>query len=300
MKPKHPTPHYLSAIGVSMDCCSEIYPGTQTTSEPEAQAVTYFVGTRLEDFLCFLTIHSYGQLLLLPYGHPNFTAENYNELVIFTSTRTHLCAVCGGGGDKYTGEENVWRCTKSLYLICTSQHHPKHWKENDNARRRSAPLPLPLSSQHISHSPTTAFVKHIYKKKTVGGNGRCSRRCQKLIFPTRVTENQPQKQPGIDVCLHTAHYFLIDRWHIGIRLFCSPQMEVGRGAADAILKVHGMNYTVGTSPDVLCECLCVRSIGRSGCRNCPQEEAASSNSILTSAILLLQTPTLARPGTGPA
>lgn len=29
-------------------------------------------------------------------------------------------------------------------------------------------------------------------------------------------------------------------------------MNVGKGAAEAIWKVHGKNYTVGTSPDVLC------------------------------------------------
>ncbi|XP_053709371.1 carboxypeptidase O [Synchiropus splendidus] len=68
-------------IGVNFNCTSEIYPGRSAVSEPEAQAVTYFVGSRREDFLCFLTIHSYGQLLLLPYGHPNFTATNYQELM---------------------------------------------------------------------------------------------------------------------------------------------------------------------------------------------------------------------------
>ncbi|CAG00997.1 unnamed protein product, partial [Tetraodon nigroviridis] len=68
-------------VGVSPDCCSDTYGGTQAVSEPEAQAVTYFVGSRIEDFLCFLTIHSYGQLLLLPYGHSNFTASNYKELM---------------------------------------------------------------------------------------------------------------------------------------------------------------------------------------------------------------------------
>uniref|UniRef100_A0A3Q3VSS9 Peptidase M14 domain-containing protein n=1 Tax=Mola mola TaxID=94237 RepID=A0A3Q3VSS9_MOLML len=68
-------------IGVSSDCCSNIYCGTEPLSEPEAQAVTYFVGSRIDDFLCFLTIHSYGQLLLVPYGHPNFTASNYDELM---------------------------------------------------------------------------------------------------------------------------------------------------------------------------------------------------------------------------
>ncbi|XP_061693014.1 carboxypeptidase O isoform X1 [Syngnathoides biaculeatus] len=68
-------------IGVSFDCCRDVFCGIAPESEPEAQAVTYFVGTRKEDFLCFLTIHSYGQLLLVPYGHPNFTADNYKELM---------------------------------------------------------------------------------------------------------------------------------------------------------------------------------------------------------------------------
>ncbi|XP_008323203.1 carboxypeptidase O [Cynoglossus semilaevis] len=68
-------------VGVSYDCCSNTYCGTSPASEPEAQAVTKFVGSRKDDFLCFLTIHSYGQLLLVPYGHPNFTADNYDELM---------------------------------------------------------------------------------------------------------------------------------------------------------------------------------------------------------------------------
>ncbi|XP_059183902.1 carboxypeptidase O-like [Centropristis striata] len=68
-------------LGVSNNCSSQIYPGAQPVSEPEAQAVTYFVGSRKDEFLCFLTIHSYGQLLLVPYGHPNFTASNYKELM---------------------------------------------------------------------------------------------------------------------------------------------------------------------------------------------------------------------------
>ncbi|GAA6216110.1 carboxypeptidase O [Lates japonicus] len=68
-------------VGVSFNCCSNIYCGSKPASEPEAQAVADFVGRRKDDFLCFLTIHSYGQLLLVPYGHPNFTASNYDELM---------------------------------------------------------------------------------------------------------------------------------------------------------------------------------------------------------------------------
>ncbi|XP_078147102.1 carboxypeptidase O-like [Centroberyx gerrardi] len=68
-------------VGVSTDCCSNVYCGTKPLSESEAQAVTYFVEQRKEDLLCFLTIHSYSQLLLVPYGHPNVTAPNYKELM---------------------------------------------------------------------------------------------------------------------------------------------------------------------------------------------------------------------------
>ncbi|XP_068612628.1 carboxypeptidase O [Brachionichthys hirsutus] len=68
-------------VGVSSDCCSNVYCGSRAASEPEAQAITYFVGSRAEDFLCFLTIHSYGQMLLVPYGNPNVTASNYAELM---------------------------------------------------------------------------------------------------------------------------------------------------------------------------------------------------------------------------
>ncbi|KAG7257870.1 hypothetical protein CRUP_001385 [Coryphaenoides rupestris] len=42
---------------------------------------TRYVEQRKEDLLCFLTIHSYGQLILVPYGNPNLTAQNYDELM---------------------------------------------------------------------------------------------------------------------------------------------------------------------------------------------------------------------------
>uniref|UniRef100_A0A667WJP7 Carboxypeptidase O n=1 Tax=Myripristis murdjan TaxID=586833 RepID=A0A667WJP7_9TELE len=58
-------------VGVSFNCCSQVYPGSKPLSESEAQAVVDFVEKRKDDILCFLTIHSYGQLLLVPYGHPS-------------------------------------------------------------------------------------------------------------------------------------------------------------------------------------------------------------------------------------
>ena len=69
-----------AVVGVSRNCCSEVYNGVRALSESEAVAVTDFLGSGT-DFLCFLTIHSYGQLILVPYGHPNISAPNYPELV---------------------------------------------------------------------------------------------------------------------------------------------------------------------------------------------------------------------------
>ncbi|XP_076015188.1 carboxypeptidase O-like [Genypterus blacodes] len=68
-------------VGVSFNCCSNIYPGESAGSQPEAQAVMKFLGSISNRTLCFLTIHSSGQLILLPYGHPQITAPNYDELV---------------------------------------------------------------------------------------------------------------------------------------------------------------------------------------------------------------------------
>ncbi|KAJ0009620.1 hypothetical protein NQD34_001322, partial [Periophthalmus magnuspinnatus] len=68
-------------VGVSFDCCSQTFPGQGPVSEPEAQAVTQFVRNISDSVLAFLTIHSYGQLLLIPYGHPEVIAPNQDELM---------------------------------------------------------------------------------------------------------------------------------------------------------------------------------------------------------------------------
>ncbi|XP_072300181.1 carboxypeptidase O-like [Eucyclogobius newberryi] len=68
-------------VGVSFDSCSNTYCGTGPGSEPEAQSVMNFIDNMMKKVLCFLTIHSAGQLILLPYGHPQIKAPNYEELV---------------------------------------------------------------------------------------------------------------------------------------------------------------------------------------------------------------------------
>ncbi|XP_041937239.1 carboxypeptidase O-like [Alosa sapidissima] len=67
-------------FGVSTNCCSILYPGPKANSEHETRAVVDFVGARSKDILCFLTIHSYGQMILFPYGHPHIKDPNHDEL----------------------------------------------------------------------------------------------------------------------------------------------------------------------------------------------------------------------------
>uniref|UniRef100_A0A0N5AFM3 Zinc carboxypeptidase A 1 n=1 Tax=Syphacia muris TaxID=451379 RepID=A0A0N5AFM3_9BILA len=57
----------FSATGSSTDPCHETYHGTSAFSEPESQAVRDFLQELKPE--AFLTLHSYSQMWLIPYGH---------------------------------------------------------------------------------------------------------------------------------------------------------------------------------------------------------------------------------------
>ncbi|XP_078085102.1 carboxypeptidase O-like isoform X2 [Mustelus asterias] len=69
------------SIGASRNCCSNIHCGSAPESEPETLAVAGFIRKHQRDLLCYLTIHSYGQLILTPYGYTNATASNHEEMM---------------------------------------------------------------------------------------------------------------------------------------------------------------------------------------------------------------------------
>ena len=50
-------------------------------SEPETKAVSSFIESKKENIACFLTMHSYGQLILVPYGYTKNKSNNHEELV---------------------------------------------------------------------------------------------------------------------------------------------------------------------------------------------------------------------------
>ncbi|NXD80090.1 CBPO Carboxypeptidase, partial [Halcyon senegalensis] len=69
------------SVGVSYNCTSEIFCGSAPESEPETRAVAQFIKRKKSDILCYLTIHSYGQYILTPYGSTTKPPSNSEELM---------------------------------------------------------------------------------------------------------------------------------------------------------------------------------------------------------------------------
>jgi hypothetical protein len=65
--------------GASSNECSEIYAGTGPFSTVEAKSLSATI-TELNTTVYF-SLHSYSQLLMIPFGHRQETADNYDELV---------------------------------------------------------------------------------------------------------------------------------------------------------------------------------------------------------------------------
>ncbi|XP_036776209.2 carboxypeptidase O [Manis pentadactyla] len=69
------------SIGASKNCSDLTFCGAGPASEPETKAVSSFIESKKENIACFLTMHSYGQLILLPYGYTENKPSNHEELI---------------------------------------------------------------------------------------------------------------------------------------------------------------------------------------------------------------------------
>ncbi|XP_078260581.1 carboxypeptidase O-like [Rhinoraja longicauda] len=69
------------SIGASRNCCSQIYCGTAPESEPETRAVANFLRHHVSEVLCYLTIHSFSQMILTPFGYTRSTVSNHEEMM---------------------------------------------------------------------------------------------------------------------------------------------------------------------------------------------------------------------------
>nr|XP_056706372.1 mast cell carboxypeptidase A-like [Euleptes europaea] len=67
-------------VDSSRNPCKETYCGSSAESEPETIAVTTFIRNHLSSIKAYLTVHSYSQMLLFPYGYTYEDVANHNEL----------------------------------------------------------------------------------------------------------------------------------------------------------------------------------------------------------------------------
>ncbi|XP_063788603.1 carboxypeptidase O-like [Pseudophryne corroboree] len=69
------------AIGASRNCNSSTFCGSSVASEPETKALSGLIELIKSDILFYLTIHSYGKMILLPYGYTLDLSKDHELLV---------------------------------------------------------------------------------------------------------------------------------------------------------------------------------------------------------------------------
>lgn len=73
----------FAATGSSTNPCKETYHGAAAFSEPESQAVRDFVMSKRGSLKGFISLHSYSQLWLVPYGHQLHTyPDDYHDKLL--------------------------------------------------------------------------------------------------------------------------------------------------------------------------------------------------------------------------
>jgi murein tripeptide amidase MpaA len=70
--------HWMEG-GASNNPCSDTYGGSSAFSEVETERSAAFIDNIADDIVLYLSLHSYSQLILLPYGHNNNRYPDYAE-----------------------------------------------------------------------------------------------------------------------------------------------------------------------------------------------------------------------------
>ncbi|VIO94413.1 Uncharacterized protein BM_BM6935 [Brugia malayi] len=65
--------------GANRSPCSNIYPGSTAFSEVETAGIRDFITYQILDLKVYVSLHSYGQLFLAPWGYTNDRPNNYHD-----------------------------------------------------------------------------------------------------------------------------------------------------------------------------------------------------------------------------
>lgn len=96
-------------VGASTNPCAETYRGTKSFSEPETFALKTLLEKIKKECKFYLTLHSYGQYLLYPWGYTSNLPDNWRD--IHDVAQSGYEAIKNATGTKYT----VGSSTNVLY-----------------------------------------------------------------------------------------------------------------------------------------------------------------------------------------
>ncbi|KZS08434.1 putative Carboxypeptidase B [Daphnia magna] len=93
-------------LGASTNPCDDTYRGTIAFSEPETLATSNFIMGKSSQIKLYLTLHSYGQFGLLPYGYDVVYPSDYNDLL----------ALANNAASKFVNYRYTVECLNNLMM----------------------------------------------------------------------------------------------------------------------------------------------------------------------------------------
>lgn len=66
-------------MGISKNPCHDIFAGGSANSEAEVRSLANYI-ERIKDLRLYISLHSYSQVLLLPYGHTAAVPDNNEDM----------------------------------------------------------------------------------------------------------------------------------------------------------------------------------------------------------------------------
>lgn len=67
--------------GASTYCDDEVYGGPKVFSELETSSLSNYIKSISSELVGYISFHSYGELLMVPYGYTTDHLDNYNDTV---------------------------------------------------------------------------------------------------------------------------------------------------------------------------------------------------------------------------
>lgn len=107
--------------GSSNQACSDVFAGPRAFSEPETRAIRDFYQKIARNTRFYISVHSYGQMVLLPYGHTTALPRNHATLVRLSTIR-------------YDGTMD----TKMVTILYIIDDYRKRWSSGDSTPSRNA------------------------------------------------------------------------------------------------------------------------------------------------------------------